>query len=178
MALSFAEIVRRKSSPKDLSTNQTERAESLEAEGSSTVPMDAVILSLDPGETTGCAIFQGTELMVSGELITKDLAKAYVDILALIELHDVAEVVIEDYRVYGWKTKQHAWSELHTPKLVGVVEVLCALQLLPLKKQPAHVAKHFATDKKLKDWNMYKTGEPHARDAIRHGCYYILFGRL
>ena len=30
---------------------------------------------------------------------------------------------------------------------------------------------------KLKKWNMYRKGERHARDAIRHGAHFLLFGK-
>lgn len=88
-----------------------------------------------------------------------------------------ALVVFEDYKVYGWKTDQHAWSGLHTPRLIGALETLLGVvHGIPFHKQMAHVAKGFCTDEKLTQWGYYAKGQRHARDAVRHACYYILFG--
>ena len=46
---------------------------------------------------------------------------------------------------------------------------------IPTHKQMASTAKTFATDKKLREWGFWERGMRHARDAIRHGCYFLLF---
>jgi hypothetical protein len=84
-------------------------------------------------------------------------------------------VVAEDYRVYSWKAEDHAWNELSTAKLIGAIEVMCSLNEWPLKMQMAQQAKGFCTDEKLQDWGLWVKGQKHARDAIRHGIYYLLF---
>jgi hypothetical protein len=85
------------------------------------------------------------------------------------------QVVVENYQVYKWRMKEHVGDTLHTPRLIGCIETLCALNSIRPTKQLAQNAKRFVTDEKLKAWDMYVKGRPHARDAIRHGIFYILF---
>lgn len=144
------------------------------------------LVCFDPGETTGLAIFRNGTLDETSQLITKDLtdgSRAVNDLFnTLIDpeeptpmhSHNV-RVVMEDYKVYGWKTDQHAWAALHTPKFIGCIVALCYIQNIPFHMQMAQQAKGFCTDEKLKGWGYYDKGMRHARDAVRHGCYYILF---
>ena len=137
------------------------------------------LVCFDPGETTGLAIFDDLTLRNAEQLVTKDLRDGSRDINSVFDTYiregDDVRVIIEDYRVYGWKTEQHAWAGLHTPKLIGAIIALCTIYDVPFHMQMAHQAKQFCTDEKLKTWGLYKSGLKHARDAIRHGCYYSLF---
>jgi len=135
------------------------------------------LLCFDPGNTTGYAYFQGTELVEADQVITDDIPTGTDRYKDLLTYYKPEVVVAEDYRIYSWRDKQHAWSELHTPKLVGILESQCYTDFIPLVKQTAHAAKSFCTDKRLQEWGMWEKGKKHARDAIRHGCYYILFGK-
>jgi hypothetical protein len=83
-------------------------------------------------------------------------------------------VVIEDYRVYSWKADDHKFSNVHTVKIVGLCELASHLHNCPLKLTLAHPAKKFCTDEKLGNWGFWQPGMRHARDAIRHACFYIL----
>lgn len=135
------------------------------------------IVALDPGETTGYALFVGTELISSAQIPSGSLVTtAGHRILKLLKQYKPSQVVMEDYRVYKWREKQHAWSALFTPRLIGAIEMLCSLEGIPVHKQMAQQPKQFCDDVKLKTWGLYVASSPHARDAIRHGSYYILFG--
>lgn len=136
------------------------------------------ILALDPGHTTGWALFEGCDLEASGQLDTSDIAKAVKAFEFLMDDNpDV--VVLEDYRIYKWRQKQHVGSDMLTTRVIGCIETVAIQHFVnTIIKQPAHVAKGFCTDAKLKDWGYYHTGQRHARDAIRHGCYFILFGAV
>lgn len=137
----------------------------------------APFLSFDPGKTTGWAFFEHGELQKSGQLDTRDLETSFQLLDTLLNKYRrVERVIVEDYRVYKWKTDHHAWSELYTSHLIGMIETLCIMNGYVMIKQPAQVAKNFATDKLIKDWGYWVEGERHARDAIRHGCYHVLFG--
>lgn len=138
-----------------------------------------IILCFDPGHTTGWAVFHEGELLESGEINTKTIANCVTNANPLFEEYDPWAVVMEDYRVYKWRKDQHVGSEMLTTRVIGCLETLAVQHLITdIVKQPAHVAKGFCTDKKLKEWGYYQRGERHARDAIRHGCYYILFGAV
>ena len=156
------------------------------------------ILTLDPGETTGWAIWHRTEwfpdgivrenpivgvaypkLFETGQADTKKLHTALSEptsIAGLIKSFGPDLVVMEDYRIYEWKAEEHSWSSVHTIQLIGLIKTLCIQQNIPFVLQSAQVAKQFCTDDKLESWGYWQKGMRHARDAIRHGAYYLLFG--
>ncbi|MNB67157.1 hypothetical protein D3C75_136420 [compost metagenome] len=136
----------------------------------------ARLLSLDPGETTGWSLFEHGKLIEAGQ--AKTFEGGWQEIHDLFEYVGATMVIYENYRVYEHKLSRHANSEVYTLRLVGVIEYLCEIQhKIPHFNQMAHQAKGFVTDEKLKAWNMYKTGQKHARDSIRHGIYFLLFDK-
>jgi len=146
-----------------------------------------VLICFDPGETTGYAIFHDADLFEAGQLDTYNLQDQAKNIYGFIARHFEdrnlyptfpanPQVVYEDYKVYGHKRNQHVGNELHTAKLIGIIEAACQMMDIPTHKQMAATAKPFCTDAKLKEWGFWQTAERHANDAIRHGAYYLLFG--
>jgi len=134
------------------------------------------VVALDPGETTGVAVFEGPRKLYEDQLTTKDVPAAAKRLAEMIDAWGAKVVVCEDYRVYAWKIRQHAWSSLHTPRLIGAIELVCHVGGILLVKQSAQVAKTFCTDEKLDQWGV-NSDRRHSRDAIRHACYYLLFGK-
>lgn len=135
-----------------------------------------IILALDPGETTGVAVFENGQLVDASQLDTSTVTPTGVDaLLPILEELQPDLVVYEDYRVYGWKSDTHAWSGLHTPQFIGAIKTLCHLQGIPTYTQMAQQPKQFCTDKRLKEWDYYLPSKKHARDAVRHGTYFMLF---
>jgi hypothetical protein len=132
-----------------------------------------MLLAFDPGETTGFARFEKGRLTWYEELKTLTVHDAVPVLSPLIK--GQCNVVVENYQVYKWRAKQHVGDTLHTPRLIGCIETLCALRGIRPTKQTAQNAKGFVTDEKLKAWGMYVKGKPHTRDAIRHGIFYLLF---
>lgn len=134
------------------------------------------LLCLDPGETTGWAMFENGELVDSGQALTK--VNGWTEIANLFTQQQPTHVIYENYRVYEHKLSRHSNSEVYTLRLVGVIEFICdVLYGIPFDNQMAHQAKGFVTDEKLQAWGMYQRGQKHARDAIRHGVYYLLFDK-
>lgn len=133
------------------------------------------LFAIDPGETTGWAYFQDGELVAKGELITGDPGSIK-HLHAVMQRYEITIVVVEDYRVYAHKAKVHSWNPLHTPKLIGGIQFLCEHMSIPVHMQGAST-KQFCTNKKLKQWGYYTTGSDHTNDAVRHGCYYLLFNK-
>lgn len=149
-------------------------------------PFHGRIISLDPGETTGYAIWDDSKLTEAGQLATHTV-KGSVNKLrewfstqsfegTFYNDKDVL-VVMEEYRVYSHKTQDHAQSTLHTARLIGAIECLLTLRGIPYVMQGAGLTKAFCTDEKLKDWDFWIRGERHARDAIRHGAYWLVHGK-
>ena len=138
------------------------------------------LLAFDPGETLGyCLVTRGNGIFEfdTGEMKFSSLESGIQKTNELYHQFNPTHLVYEDYRVYGWKAKDHAWQELFTPKLIGAIETIASLhnETTTRHKQMAQVAKAFCTDQKLKEWNLYDRGLKHGRDAVRHACYYLLF---
>jgi hypothetical protein len=142
-------------------------------------PFVGCLVSLDPGETTGYAVWHvtnhGAELLEQGQLKTWPMSSALMALDELFVRVKPIHVVHETYAVYEWKTDSHAWSQVPTLRIIGMIETLCLQKYITYSDQTAQVAKNFCTDAKLEAWNFYAKGMRHARDAVRHGAYYILF---
>lgn len=138
------------------------------------------LLCLDPGHTTGWALFEGLELKEFGQLDTPEVNGVLIPMMEFFKAREpLNDLIYEDYRVYGWRAKHHAFSELHTAKLIGVIEAVAqSIVGLNIYKQMASVAKQWAKDEFLKEWGFFQqtVGQKHARDAVRHGCYFVSFG--
>lgn len=138
------------------------------------------IMTFDPGETTGWATFDPSlekKKVSAGQQNTKTFDPGSImDLRDMIASFKPDAVVYESYRIYSWKSENHMWSEVHTLQVIGVVRYLCAEMGIPIYFQSAQIAKNFCTDDKLKDWNQWRAGEKHARDALRHLFYFMIFG--
>lgn len=137
------------------------------------------VLALDPGETTGVALWDPSvkEIMLC-QIATKEVEEGYDklwDIINYLSLDKpgLMHVRYEDYRVYGHMTDQHAFAHLHTPQLIGAIRVCCHLAQVPVSCCLAMHAKTFWTDDKLKLCHLYMPGMKHARDAQRHLLRYM-----
>lgn len=133
------------------------------------------LLAIDPGETTGWCLFNGLKLHTFSQLATKE--EGYEAVLKLFAEERPDVVVVENYRVYGHMSNQHKWEELYTPKLIGGLELLCHQKGIQMFEQMAFQAKGFVSDDKLREWGFWQKGKQHARDSIRHACYFLLFNK-
>lgn len=139
---------------------------------------DRTILTFDPGETTGYSIWKDMKLHTAGQIKTVPVFETAVWLRQFIRDWDPKVVVIEEYRVYSHKTDDHAHNDMHTSRLIGCMESILAFEgKHPPVMQSASSAKGFCTDEKLKDWDFWQKGERHARDAIRHGVYFLCHGK-
>lgn len=135
------------------------------------------LLCLDPGKTTGWCLFENGALTKWGQIencfddTNVDATKLY-DLFADIQPDFV---LYEDYKVYSHKLDRHSFNPVFTVRLIGVIETYCQLEGVKSHKQMATTAKNFCTDDKLKQWGFWQAGMRHSRDAIRHGCYFLLF---
>lgn len=149
-------------------------------------PFTGTLIALDPGETTGVAVFHvkesGVWLAWEEQAPTWPFKEGLTYFRGLLDHpdHDLfpLSVVHEAYRVYEWKATHHSWSDVPTLQLIGCVKTLALMRDDPLAvyQQTAQVAKNFCTDDFLKQHGCYISGKRHSRDAIRHGLYFLLFG--
>lgn len=136
------------------------------------------VVGIDPGETTGIAIFIDGNLSATYQIdhrSHKDIGTAAQEIGLVLFNYQPTHVIVEDYRVYKWKTSSHANSDLFTSRLIGSLEYVCSSNSYPMTKQMASIAKGFMTDSKLKSWGFWIKGKRHTRDAIRHAATYLMF---
>ncbi len=139
---------------------------------------NGIILALDPGETTGYVIFDGSnsKILEEGQIKTWPIESAIPALDYLFNTYKPSILVFESYQVYEWKKDEHSWSQIPTVQLIGCIKTLSIQNKISYITQTAQIAKSFCTDEKLQQWGFYIKGKKHARDAIRHGCYYLLFG--
>lgn len=137
---------------------------------------DGILIALDPGQTTGVAVFEDGKLKDQLQVKTWPLTECINNLKPIFDVHKPKRVVYEAYLVYEWKQEDHVWSQIPTVQVIGCIQTLLILADIPHFTQTAQVAKQFVTDQRLEEWGMWFTGIKHARDAIRHGLYFLLFG--
>lgn len=135
----------------------------------------STLLAIDPGETSGWALFVNGDLRNSSTIEwTAEYGWDPV-IEKIIEVNpDI--VVCEEYRIYSGKRLAQAYSAVETVRIIGAIEFICRKYKIRLVKQMASGVKGFCNNDRLKKWGYYIKNR-HARDAVRHGCYYLLFGK-
>jgi hypothetical protein len=158
------------------------------------------LLCLDPGETTGWALFEHQQLVRWEQIETvKDEQIIWKNLIDLFIDTNPTYIVCEDYRIYEHKLARHSFSPVLTLRLIGGIDLLSFMGwyvqavdrvyadsrdkstnflmrcTCPIHYQMATTAKGFVTDDKLKYWDFWQDGMRHSRDAIRHGCYFLLF---
>ena len=143
-------------------------------------PVPKVMLCLDPGHTTGLAVFTDGELTAWEQAVTiedigKGLTVDWKELIRLFDKYQPTQVVCEDYRIYQHKLDQHTFSQVATLRLIGGIDMLCYQRGIPIDYQLAIEHKGFCSDKKLEAWGYWQRGMRHSRDAIRVGCYWLLF---
>jgi hypothetical protein len=134
------------------------------------------LLALDPGETTGWSIWADGKLKDQGQVKTWPMEVCVPALQTVITLSSPSIVVYESYQVYEWKTEDHTWSQIPTVQVIGCLQTLLLMQKIPYHTQTAQVAKQFVSDERLEQWDFWFKGVRHARDSIRHGLYFQLFG--
>jgi hypothetical protein len=127
-------------------------------------------LAIDPGGTTGFALAMVEGLKIN--LISWQKALSHREFWLEVDGQETDYIVCEsfEYRPGKWK----ASIDLTPPELIGVLKA----NVYPddLYFQTAAIGKAYYTDQKLKDVKLYKAGEPHGRDALRHLLHWLNFG--
>jgi hypothetical protein len=146
-------------------------------------PFRGRLLALDPGETTGYAVFQGQpetgyDWLAIDQIKTWPEHDAYSNIWMLLQSEKPSLVVNESYRIYDWKSDDHKWSQVNTVQVIGCIWTLCFhYEIQRAGEQSAQNAKGFWTDERLKEFGLYFPAIRHGRDATRHALHYLCFGQ-
>lgn len=144
------------------------------------------VLAFDPGETTGIVYLEINLTdkihLEYGQLKTPTIEEAVFEVKNIIKEFinmtdpNIRKMVIENYRVYGWKAESHAWDSLTTAKLVGVLQSLALFSDTPCTLRMAHTPKYACNDQNLKSWGFdIPPKDKHAKDALRHALYEIFW---
>lgn len=138
-----------------------------------------VVISFDPGETTGIAVIQ-----TPMKLVYETEANSEHDVMSYLRLvhaaaHDPKmnmpmHVVYEQFRVAPTVAQRLSWNKLPAPRVIGVIEQFCQEHQIPLYTY-SPFQKKFYDDRKLRQLGMYFADHKHARDAIRHALYHLTF---
>lgn len=128
--------------------------------------MSTTILSLDPGGTTGYALFDVTqdefpELIQRGQIAGG--LKGFIDFVDdVLDEKIIDAIVCESFTlregVYG--------ADLSPVYIIGALEGMYG-KLIPIKYQEPKL-KPLCDDARLKRLGLYVPGKPHANDAVRH----------
>jgi hypothetical protein len=108
------------------------------------------------------------------------------DIALLIAIQKPTALVVEDYRLYNTPATGAAvqsFSQLETPRLLGIIEQTAQMNKVPVTFQMANVTKPYTdekleklgilTKKKNRWWFRDKALNDHERSALRHLLRYL-----
>ena len=129
------------------------------------------ILALDPGITTGVVEFRD-ELDGDTFFLTQQWVLPHVAFFDNIEAMKPDIIVYESF-VYQQRNK----VELYPVEVIGVIKLYAQMHRTPIFVQSPSNAKGFMTDAKLKKMGLWKPGEKHAMDAMRHLMYHLIVTR-
>ncbi len=129
----------------------------------------ATVVAVDPGGTTGLALWSPEMGLTLRELAPADSA---VDWLAdTARSLKKATFVVERYIITPATAKM---SQQHDAlEIIGALKFLVRRHGHAMVMQTPAEAKAFSTDAKLKRVGWYSPGEGHARDASRHALLFL-----
>lgn len=134
-------------------------------------------LALDPGKTVGHAWFEldGSEILdvYAGQMDWIEFLYSF----RKISKEKDFELLIENYTIRSNTVAANLNKELLTAKIIGVIEWYCRLNDIKYQFQPAGIGNAFFDKQRLKEMDLWVVGKNHARDAIRHGLWHIVFGK-
>ena len=123
-------------------------------------------LAIDPGESTGWATFNE-----SGDVIGFGTAKGREAVYSKLAEVEAEVIIMEDYRLYPWKSKEQSWSPFETVRVIGAVEYHGYLhQARIVLQEPGIKAIGYKWAGLTKPKNHALS---HETDAYVHGVYYL-----
>jgi len=124
-----------------------------------------VLLSIDPGGTTGLSLFAEGRL-IEARSVQLDLLETFLLLTQLLPSIHVTEVVAEEFIIRPVAANE--WGRAFTLRQLGVIEVAVALNELKLTLQTAAYAFQFIDTEKIQG-----VGDTHARSSVCHGLRYL-----
>lgn len=136
-------------------------------------PPSYYLLALDPGETTGWALFKYTEIDGKTRYVDQGQVSGEPEAInKLLDLLNPTIIVYEDFRLFAHRAFQQRWSRMPASRVIGMVESWAKAHNVKFYSQGA--------DKKTLGY-MYLGEKPpgnhkksHAPDAKAHGMYFLV----
>lgn len=133
---------------------------------------EIIILSLDPGYTTGYAVGKTTgprkfEFINAGEIL---FDSRFEELDRLFKTYQPHHVVIEDFILYKDKAVAQAGSRIPSSRIIGAVDYICFKYGIALTFQTASSRKSVRIPDAIKE----RFPSAHARDAYQHLRYYVI----
>lgn len=125
-----------------------------------------MVISVDPGDTTGIAYWSD-----SGELLRKEMLDFDQLIDKLEELQNVTAIVCEDYRLRQGKQMAQTGSRFVAVQLIGALKAYARRVGAKFVLQPANVLTIAALHSGVKRPSNH--AKSHDIDAYNHGYYYF-----
>ena len=129
--------------------------------------MRDLIIAVDPGKTTGIAVYDATNKSLIG---TEQIGDLY-DTITYIEDWMYTTIVCESYTITPATMKKSRQN--YSLEMIGVLRYLTQKHDAKFLLQTPAAAKSFSTDDKLKRLDWYVPGQDHANDALRHLLLYL-----
>jgi hypothetical protein len=155
------------------------------------------LLAIDPGETVGWAIYDGTQKIDGGQTdwgdFTKHLAASF-KVVALDQYDEVpvsdaeietrlrgdfmgvTEIVMEDFVIYPPNVgpgPPPPWDEVITARLIGAIQVLADLAGVPVHYQGAKIKSDALASAAAEDFSRPLHENRHENDATMHAVHFI-----
>lgn len=150
--------------------------------------MELRILAIDPGETTGYAVFalnrtpsrrpslpSVLELIETWEDQGVSISEFVIPFLKVLRRVKPSLVLIEDYRVYQDKAMMHIGQPLRTPELIGAIIGVCALTVPPMRTARIAAAKkgRWPEARMRTKFPEAEGITGHTRDAVKLGLAFL-----
>lgn len=143
-------------------------------------------LTVDPGETTGWALWRGTELVDGGQDPMQDFLDEVCDSCICVGgdyQHNggrfvrnderLGAIVCEDWALYPYRTASLAWDKCRTARAIGALEQFARQAHIPIILQPAKVKETGIAAGCEELYVTPRHENRHQNDAILHGVFYL-----
>lgn len=130
--------------------------------------MASGFLAIDPGgKRTGWAYFGDDGKPISDGIV--DTENGYDKLRSLLNNMDPSTIIIEQFRIFPWKSQAQAWSLLKQVKVAGAVEMWAEDRKVEVIQQPSTVL-----DMGFRYQGLTKPSHPKDNlSAKAHGVYYL-----
>jgi len=126
------------------------------------------LLAVDPGLTTGYALFRNGRLEDFGQCVGLDQLTEYLERITRPEI-----IVMEKYRLFKWLAEQQSGSRMEVAQAEGIIVSYAHRNHIKLEEQAPNVLPIAEKYTGLKvEGGSHKFS--HWRSAFNHGTYYLV----